>query len=112
MSTMSQLYPWGRWMLSEISDFQVPRGPVAHFGVGALLKLPGIVRETEADAVLVVTDAALARTPVIPAVVAALEMAGIPASVFDGVHANPTTDDIASGADAAHALGAHSTVTP
>jgi len=49
-------------MLSEISDFQVPRGPVAHFGPGALAKLPDIVREAGADAVLVITDAALART--------------------------------------------------
>ena len=93
-------------MLSEISDLQVPRGPVAHFGPGAVSKLPGIVREACADAALVVTDAALARTPVIPAVVAALEIAGVPVSVFDGVHPNPTTDDIAAGADAVHALDA------
>jgi alcohol dehydrogenase len=98
-------------MLSEMSDFQVPRGPVAHFGPGVLSKLPEIVREAGADVVLVVTDAALARTPVIPAVVGTLEMAGIPVSVFDGVHPNPTIDDIAAGAGAVHALGGQPSVT-
>jgi alcohol dehydrogenase len=91
-------------MLSEMTDFQVPRGPVAHFGPGTTSKVPGIVRQAGADAALVVTDAALTRTPVIPAVVAALETAGIPVSVFDGVPPNPTTGDIAAGADAVPAL--------
>jgi alcohol dehydrogenase len=99
-------------MLSEISDFQVPRGPVAHFGPGTLSKLPRIVRDAGADAVLVVTDATLARAPVIPAVTAVLAGAGIPVRVFDGVHPNPTTDDIAAGADAVRGLaGGHATVT-
>jgi alcohol dehydrogenase len=92
-------------VLSEMSDFQVPRGPVAHFGPGAASQLLRIVRQAGADAVLIVTDAALARTPVIPAVVAPLETADIPVSVFDGVHPNPTTDDIAAGAGAVRALG-------
>jgi alcohol dehydrogenase len=92
-------------MLSDMSDFQVPRGPVAYFGPGALGTLPRLVREAGADAVLVVTDAALARTPVVPAVTAVLTGAGIQASVFDGVHPNPTTDDIAAGAAAIRDLG-------
>src|SRR5215469_5590708 len=91
-------------MLSEFSDFQVPRGPVAHFGPGALAKLPDIVREAGADAVLVITDAALARTPVIASVLRTLEAAGIRCQVFSGVHPNPTTDDIAAGAAAAATL--------
>ncbi len=99
-------------MLSEIPDFQVPRGPVAHFGAGVLGKLPEIVRACGAGAVLIVTDAALARTPVIPAVAGPLERAGIAVSVFAGVHPNPTTDDIAVGAGAVGDLGGgQSTIT-
>jgi alcohol dehydrogenase len=55
--------------------------------------------------VVVVTDAALAATPVVATVLAVLEAAGIPATVFSGVHPNPTTGDLAAGADAVVAAG-------
>jgi alcohol dehydrogenase len=74
--------------------------PAAHFENGAIKQLPGIVRETGADAVMIVTDAALARTPVIGTVAYELAEAEIPVHVFTGVHPNPTTDDLAAGADA------------
>jgi alcohol dehydrogenase len=74
--------------------------PSAHFGAGVVGKLPGIVRGTGADAAVVVTDAALAATPVVASVTGALEAAGMPVTVFRGVHPNPTTDDLAAGADA------------
>jgi len=74
--------------------------PAAHFGVGAVGRLPGIVRGTGRHAALVVTDAALAATPVVASVTGMLEAAGIPVTVFRGVHPNPTTDDLAAGADA------------
>jgi alcohol dehydrogenase len=99
-------------MLSELPAFQVPRGPLAHFGPGALARLPEAVRAAGAGAVLIVTDATLAATPVIPQVAGTLEAAGIPLRVFTGVHPNPTTDDIAAGADAVPFLsGEHQTVT-
>ena len=47
-----------------------------------------------------VTDAALAMTPVIAMVLAVLAEAGLLARVFSGVQPNPTTDDIAAGAEA------------
>ena len=47
---------------------------------------------------VIVTDAGLAATPVIAAVRAAAEEAGLPVTVFSGVHANPSTDDVAAGA--------------
>ena len=53
---------------------------------GAVGHLPGIVRGTGSDAAVVVTDAALAATPVIAAVTGVLEAAGIPVAVFSGVH--------------------------
>jgi alcohol dehydrogenase class IV len=72
--------------------------PAAYFEPGAIQKLPDIVRGTGADTALIVTDAALAKTPVIATVTGVLDAAGIPVRVFDGVHPNPTTDDVAVGA--------------
>jgi alcohol dehydrogenase len=83
-----------------LPEFVIAPKPAAHFGTGAIGKLPGIVAGTGADAVVVVTDATLATTPVIAAVHAALGNAGIPVWLFSGVRPNPTTDDLAAGADA------------
>jgi alcohol dehydrogenase len=74
--------------------------PAAYFDNGAVKQLPAIVSETGADAVMIVTDAALAQTPVIGTVTYELAAAGIPVHVFTGVHPNPTTDDLAAGAAA------------
>jgi alcohol dehydrogenase len=78
--------------------------PTAHFGPGAISALPGIVQRAGAGAAVIVTDAALAATPVVPAVAAALEPGGITTAVFSGVHPNPSTADVAAGADAVEAL--------
>jgi len=86
--------------MSVVDGFVIAPKPAAHFGTGTIGQLPDIVRATGADHVLVVTDAALAATPVIAAVTAVLADAGLPARVFSGVHPNPTTDDLAAGADA------------
>jgi alcohol dehydrogenase len=59
-----------------------------------------VVRGTGAGAVVVVTDTGLAATPVVASVTGGLEAAGMPVTVFRGVHANPTTADLAAGADA------------
>ncbi len=64
-----------------------------------------IVRETGADAVMIVTDAALAQTPVIGTATYELAEAEIPVHVFTGVHPNPTTDDLAAGAAALAEMG-------
>ena len=73
--------------------------PATYVAPGAIAELPGIVRRTGAASVLIVTDAALTATSVIPAVSSVLADAGLPARVFAGVHPNPTTDDITAGAD-------------
>jgi alcohol dehydrogenase len=86
--------------MSAIDPFVITPKPAAHFGVGAIDKLPGIVRGTGAEAVIVVTDAALAATPVITKVTELLADAVLPVHLFTGVHPNPTTDDIAAGAQA------------
>jgi alcohol dehydrogenase len=83
-----------------ISELVISPTPRAHFGVGAIGGLPGIVRSTGGGAVVVVTDAALAATPVVASVTGVLGAAGVPVTVFGEVHPNPTTGDLAAGADA------------
>ncbi len=80
--------------------FVIASKPAVHFGVGAVGQLPAVVRAAGADHVVVVTDAVLAATPVIATVMAVLADAGLPARLFSGVHPNPTTVDIAAGAEA------------
>jgi alcohol dehydrogenase len=83
-----------------ISELVISPTPRAHFGVGVIGGLPGIVRGTGGAAVVVITDAALAATPVVASVTGVLEAAGMPVTVFGGVHPNPTAGDLAAGADA------------
>jgi len=78
--------------------------PAVHFGAGTIGALPGIVRGTGGQAAAVITDAALAGTPVMAAAMAALAAGGLDAPVFTGVHPNPTTEDIAAGAEVVAAL--------
>lgn len=70
--------------------------PEARLGVGAVRTLAELAGTRR---VLIVTDPGIAATPVLAAVQDALS--GTAAAVFAGVHANPTTEDIAAGADAA-----------
>jgi len=84
--------------MSAIDGFVIVPKPVVHFGVGAIEQLPAIVRATGAEAVVVVTDEALASKPVVATVRAVLADAGLPARVFSGVHPDLTTDDLAAGA--------------
>jgi alcohol dehydrogenase len=94
-------------MLSAVAgtEITIAPAPAAHFGAGAIGKLPDLVRGTGREAVVVVTDAALSATAVVAAATGALRPGGIPVTIFDGVHANPTTDDVAAGADAVIAAG-------
>jgi alcohol dehydrogenase len=73
--------------------------PAAHFGTGSLAKLGPVVSATGGAAAVIVTDAGMLATPVIDAVQAELDTAGIPFIAFSGVHTNPTTDDLAAGAE-------------
>ena len=78
--------------------------PPAHFGAGAIDGLAGIVRGAGADAAVIVTDQGLTATTVVSRVTGVLTAAGLPATVFSEVHPNPTTGDVAAGADAVTAL--------
>jgi alcohol dehydrogenase len=73
--------------------------PTAHFGAGSIARLGSIISGIgPSDRAVIVTDAGLAATLVIAAVRAAAEEAGLSVTVFSGVHANPSTDDVAAGA--------------
>jgi alcohol dehydrogenase len=86
--------------------------PSAHFGVGAVGNLPGLVRGTGRHAAVVVTDAALAATPVVASVAGVLEADGIPVTVFRGVHPNPTAGDVVAGAEVAAGAGPRVALVP
>jgi len=78
--------------------------PPAHFGAGAVDAVAGIVSGTGCQAAVIVTDQGLAGTAAVASVVDVLAAAGTPVTVFSGVHANPTTGDVAAGADTVAAL--------
>jgi alcohol dehydrogenase len=80
--------------------------PAAHFGVGAVGELPGLVRGTGSSAAVIVTDPALAGTPVVARVRDLLAADGVTAAVFAGARPNPSTDDVAAGADVVAGLAA------
>jgi alcohol dehydrogenase len=88
-------------MAGNLSGLHLDFGatPAAHFGTGSLAKLGQAVSATGGTEAVIVTDAGMLATPVIDAVQAELGAAGIPLTVFSGAHANPTTDDLAAGAD-------------
>jgi len=78
--------------------------PAAHFGAGSIAHLPDLVSAAGGQSALVVTDSALAATKVIAEVTDVLAGAGLPVTVFAGVHPNPTTADLAAGATVAAGL--------
>jgi alcohol dehydrogenase len=78
--------------------------PAAHLAVGAVARLGELARSAGAQRAALVTDPGIAATPILAAVHAALH--GLPTVDFTGVHANPTTDDIAAGAQVAIDHGA------
>ena len=77
--------------------FEVAPPAVLLFGVGTIAQLGDRVGALGRRAVLV-TDPGVTAAGVAATVRAALEAAGIATVVFDGVHANPTLDDVAQGA--------------
>ena len=80
--------------------------PPAHFGAGAVDAVATVVRGTGCQAAVIVTDRGLAGTAVVASVAGALAAGGIPVTVFSGVRPNPTTADVAAGADTVAAVAA------
>jgi alcohol dehydrogenase len=78
--------------------------PAAHLAAGAVTRLGELAHSAGGRRAAIVTDPGIATTPILAAVHAALH--GLPTVDFTGVHANPTTDDIAAGAQVAIDHGA------
>ena len=85
------------------TELDLAAWPVAWFGAGAVRRLPEAVAGTGAPLAVVVTDAGLAATGLPDRISGLLSAAGLPVAVFGEVHANPTTGDLAAGADAVRA---------
>jgi alcohol dehydrogenase len=77
-------------------DFQ-PRTRIV-FGPGKIESLGELASELGARRALVVSDSGVIAAGHTARGIAALERAGIETHLFDGVHENPTTDDVAAGA--------------
>jgi alcohol dehydrogenase len=77
-------------------DYQ-PRTRIV-FGPGKIESLGELASEVGARRALVVSDPGVIAAGHTARGVAALERAGIETHLFDGVHENPTTDDVAAGA--------------
>jgi alcohol dehydrogenase len=84
--------------------------PIAYFGRGAVARVGEIARDAGASRVLIVTDPFLASSPVVAAVLASVEAAGITVAVFDQVTPNPTTTCVNDGSDLAASTGADALV--
>ncbi|GAB3404417.1 iron-containing alcohol dehydrogenase [Schumannella luteola] len=85
--------------------------PVAHFGRGRVAEVGAIVGGLGATTVLIVTDPFLAASPIVAAVRASLEAAGLAVHVYGEVTPNPTTTNLDAGSDLAAAVGADALVS-
>lgn len=84
--------------------FVVATVPTTHFGAGSVEKLPEVLHGTGCIAALIVTDKALAETPMVAQILEMLKRQGIKSKMFSRIRPNPTTDDVAAGAYAAAEL--------
>ncbi|RFA07557.1 methanol dehydrogenase [Subtercola boreus] len=84
--------------------------PFARFGRGRVSEVGAVTAATGAASALIVTDAFLAASPVVAAVRASLETAGITVTVYGGVTPNPTTTCVDEGSDVARDAGVEALV--
>ncbi len=78
--------------------------PKLVFGPGVLRELPACVREAGGSAVFLVTDTGLMRAGHAARATALLEAAGLPVTLYDHSHENPTEADAAACREAARAV--------
>ena len=76
-------------------DFRLPTRIV--FGADAIEQLGDLTRELPARRVLLVSDPGIAAAGHTRRAIESLERAGLSVLLFEGVHENPTTDDVAAG---------------
>lgn len=96
--------------MAELSLTLDPK-PVSHFGRGRVAEVGTIVASLGAKSVLVVTDPFLAASPIVAAVRASIETAGLTVTVYGDVTPNPTTTNLDNGSDLAVSVGAEAIVS-
>jgi alcohol dehydrogenase len=82
----------------------------AQFGVGAIARLPELIRSAGGARAFVVTDPGVRRSGVIDRVSDVLRATGLETGIFDGVEPNPGTSAVERGAAALSAFGLDGTV--
>ncbi len=109
---MSEAIPPLAPLPTDLSQLQLTLDPkpTAYFGRGRVAETGEILTTLGARAVLVVTDPFLATSPIVARVRESIAAAGIRASVYSDVTANPTTDALDAGSDAAAAFQADAIV--
>ncbi len=85
--------------------------PIAYFGRGRVAEAGAIVAAHGARTVLIVTDPFLAGSPIVAAVRASLDAAGLAVHVYGEVTPNPTTTNLDAGSDLAARVGADAIVS-
>ena len=96
--------------MAELSITLDPK-PVSHFGRGRVTEVGAIVASLDAKSALIVTDPFLAASPIVAAVRASLEAAGLTVTVYGDVTPNPTTTNLDDGSDLAASVGAEAIVS-
>lgn len=84
-------------MLSE-KNFQVRPLPLIIFGAGSCLTLGNHLVSLRRHTVLLVTDRGLVASGLVAPIVTLLEAARVNVEIFDGVAANPTDENVETGA--------------
>ena len=113
MSAVTGLYPTGLVPLPRPlsqSTLVLDPKPIAHFGRGTVTEVGAITAREGVTHALIVTDPFLATSPVVAAVRASLESAGLGVTVYGGVTPNPTTTCVDEGSDLAASVGADGVV--
>jgi alcohol dehydrogenase len=85
-------------------EFTIGTGSSAIFGSGAIGRLPEILTGLTVSRALLVTDQGVMATGIGDRIARMIEAAGLTISVFDRVRANPTTDDLETGAETVRAF--------
>jgi len=88
-----------------LSTHRFTIGGTTVFGCGAIEQLPDALARLAQDRAFLVTDKGVAAAGIIAEVERILAVAGIDTATFDGVRANPTTEDLEAGRRAAREFG-------
>ena len=92
--------------MSILSPFTFEMPTTIRFGAGVLQELPGILKRMVARRILLVSDAGIAATEILPAVVDLIRGTGVLCESFLEVEPNPKEYNITAGAARARALRA------